>query len=118
MKSALKIPVGLALCSGALCQPQVEEPVPAFVTGLIEQFGQQEIANPPVTIWRYLYHGQSVYLVVPGCCDQFEDLYDADGNRICAPAGGLTGQGDGQCPDFFDVSTDETLIWRDPRAGS
>lgn len=42
--------------------------------------------------------GRPVYLSMSPCCDQFNKLYDADGRFICAPSGGLTGQGDGRCP--------------------
>ena len=41
-----------------------------------------------------------VYYFIASCCDQFNRLYDADGRFICAPSGGFTGAGDGQCPDW------------------
>jgi hypothetical protein len=44
-----------------------------------------------------------------------ESLYDANRNIICAPGGGFSGAGDGQCPDFFQVRTNEKLIWQDNR---
>ena len=31
-------------------------------------------------------------------CDQYNCLYDAEGTILCAPAGGIAGSGDGQCP--------------------
>jgi hypothetical protein len=45
----------------------------------------------------------------------FSSLYDAKGNVICAPDGGIIGTGDGGCPDFISQRTGEKLIWEDPR---
>ncbi|WP_457391396.1 DUF6970 domain-containing protein [Roseateles sp. P5_E1] len=39
-----------------------------------------------------------VYLFTPLCCDQFNQLYNAEGRFICAPSGGFGGAGDGKCP--------------------
>ncbi len=56
--------------------------------------GYEEISS-------YLYQGDTVYLFVPPCCDRFSELYTSTGSLICHPSGGITGKGDGQCPDFF-----------------
>lgn len=71
--------------------------------------------NPIVQISRYNYKGQVVYYETLGCCDQFSNLYNATGKLLCHPEGGLTGRGDGQCPDFDKNKTSEMLVWRDPR---
>lgn len=63
-------------------------------------------------ISSYLYQGKTVYLVTPDCCDQYISLYDDNCNFLCAPSGGLTGKGDGKCPDFYDKATKGTLIWK------
>lgn len=42
-------------------------------------------------------------------------MLDASCNVICAPGGGFTGQGDGKCPDFFDVAVKKQVIWKDDR---
>ena len=88
---------------------------PKWVDQLIEQFKSQPVGNPPQSIWRYEYNGQSVYYVPAQCCDQYSSLYDAGGTVICAPDGGLTGTGDGRCADFQSKRTSETLIWKDTR---
>ena len=75
----------------------------------------QPVGNPPQAIYKYDYKGQAVYYVPPQCCDQYSQLYDANGSIICAPDGGLTGQGNKKCSDFFNESTNRTLIWRDSR---
>jgi len=89
---------------------------PSWVDNLIEEFESQPVANPPLSIWRYVYEGQIVYYVPPRCCDIESTLYDANGNVLCHPDGGLTGGGDGQCRDFFEKITDAKLIWQDGRS--
>ena len=42
-------------------------------------------------------------------------LYDENCNKICSPDGGIAGNGDGLCPDFFTNRTNERLIWEDKR---
>ncbi len=92
------------------------QPSTDWINDLIEKFESDPVANPPLSIWRYNYEGQTVYYVPPMCCDMFSRLYDASGNVICHPDGGFTGMGDGRCPDFFAKRTDGTLIWRDARS--
>jgi hypothetical protein len=100
----------LAACSQGT---QVEHP--AWINTLIKQFESAPVGNPPQSIWRYDYNGQVVYFVPAQCCDIPSTVYDADGNIICAPDGGITGEGDGRCPKFFSQRSDEQLIWKDSR---
>jgi hypothetical protein len=88
---------------------------PEWITSLIASYEQDSVGNPPQSIWQYIYNGQTVYYVPPQCCDQYSTLYDANGDLICAPDGGLTGKGDGKCTDFFQERKNEKLIWNDPR---
>jgi hypothetical protein len=99
----------------AACAQATQSANPAWVDELVEQFENDPVGNPPQSIWRYEYSGQTVYYVPQQCCDQFSTLYDAGGVVICAPDGGLTGQGDGRCRDFFEKRTGELLIWQDSR---
>ncbi|RPI02276.1 MAG: hypothetical protein EHM64_14280 [Ignavibacteriae bacterium] len=82
---------------------------------LITKYQNDPVGNPPQSIWEYEYKGRIVYYVPPQCCDQFSVLFDAKGNAICAPDGGITGTGNGQCPDFFQLRKNEKLIWKDSR---
>ncbi len=66
----------------------------------------------PQEIWQYKYLNETVYYVISQCCDQFNILLDKNGNTICAPDGGITGKGDGQCPDFFEKRKNGKLIWK------
>jgi len=90
---------------------------PGWVKNLIATYEKDPVGNPPQSIWQYEYNGQVVYYVPPQCCDQFSTLYDANGTVICAPDGGITGQGDGKCSDFFQERRNEKLIWKDSRTG-
>lgn len=88
---------------------------PPFVTELIATLEAAPKSNPPGSIWRYNYKGRVVFYVPPSCCDVPSELYDSDGNIVCGPDGGLTGDGDGKCPDFFAQRTDELRVWSDSR---
>ena len=81
------------------CSQSTQYDNPDWVDQLIVKFQNELAGNPPQSIWRHEYKGQTVYYVPAQCCDQFSTLYDADGNIICAPDGGYTGRGDGLCPD-------------------
>jgi hypothetical protein len=97
------------------CAQATQSGNPAWVDALIKQFESQPVGNPPQSILRYDYNGQTVYYIPPQCCDQFSTLYDATGAVLCAPDGGLTGTGDGKCPDFIDKRSNEQLVWKDSR---
>jgi len=129
---ALAAAAALALAAGALlpgCRPRSPDDArptearpadappdtPAWLTELIQRLEREPVANPPASIVRYRYKGQTVYYLPPRCCDVPSNLYDADGRVLCHPDGGITGSGDGRCPDFLTERTDEHLVWRDPR---
>jgi len=87
------------------------------------QWLQERIANvlkerkrtPIIRILSYNYRGQQVYYQSAPCCDQYSTVYDSRGRVVCNPDGGITGQGDGKCPDFDKNKTNEKLVWQDPR---
>ena len=82
---------------------------------LIQRLENEPVADPPASITQYDYKGRTVYFVPQRCCDIFSDLYDADGNIIGHPDGGITGQGDGRVPDFLDERGNGQLVWKDER---
>ena len=57
------------------------------------------VASAP-HIMKVSYQGQPAYLFVAPCCDQFNQLYDTRGVKLCAPSGGLSGHGDGKCKEM------------------
>ena len=89
---------------------------PEWLAGLIQRLESEPVANPPASITRYEHDGQTVYFIPQRCCDIFSELYDSNGNIIGHPDGGITGQGDGRVPDFFEMRRDESVIWQDQRA--
>lgn len=103
--------VALAGCAGS-----TPSGTPGWVDELIEDFEQAPVGNPPLSIWRYVYNGQTVYFVPAHCCDIPSVVYDAEGNTLCEPDGGIDGQGDGRCTDFFSTREDEQLVWQDTRS--
>jgi len=92
-----------------------EEPRPKWLTVLIKELESEPVANPPAFLARYDYRGQVVYYLPPRCCDIPSSVYSATGAVICQADGGFSGDGDGRCPDFFELRKNEEIIWRDPR---
>ena len=114
----MRLPAASLLLLLAACAspPVVTAPArPAFVAGLIAAFEAEPVANPPASIWRFTYRGETVWYVPARCCDIPSTLYDATGGAICQPDGGYTGRGDGRCPDFIDTRRDGAVVWSDPR---
>ncbi|SIT89152.1 DUF6970 domain-containing protein [Pontibacter indicus] len=100
----------------ATSQVEQQKPAPTgWLSELIRELEQEDVSNPPAKVYRYTYKGQEVYYLTSRCCDIPSKVYDTDGNLLCEPDGGITGQGDGRCADFFDARTNETLIWEDKR---
>lgn len=90
-------------------------PLAPWLNKLIQELEAEKPANPPAKIYRYTYNDQEVYYLTGRCCDIPSKLYDAQGKVLCEPDGGITGRGDGRCPDFFEKRQNETLIWDDKR---
>lgn len=88
---------------------------PAWLQARIQATLGHRKQNPTIRIFRYNYKGQTVYWETAPCCDQYSNLFDTKGRVICQPDGGITGKGDGKCPDFDKNKTDEKLVWQDPR---
>jgi hypothetical protein len=110
----------IRLCSLALlaacAHSPPPEPIPDGLRVMIANLEREPVANPPLWVAQYDYKGQVVYYIPPRCCDIMGALVTSDGKTICSPDGGMTGRGDGRCPDFFVERRNEKIIWRDPRA--
>ncbi len=90
------------------CDPNdIPKDLPACVKDLIRNKPGQ-----PLEVWRYQFQNQTVYLTLPDCCDQFISVYTAQCTFICAPSGGFSGSGDGNCPDFYKEAKEGVLIWK------
>jgi hypothetical protein len=95
-------------CRGA--PRAAEPPAPAWLAAKIKGF--EDSANAPELVATYRYQSRLVYYVSPRCCDQYSVLYDSTGTELCAPDGGITGRGDGRCPEFIAQRTNEKILWR------
>ena len=93
----------------------VPDGTPNCIKKKIRQIQSDGVANPPSSVWKYDFHGETVYYIPARCCDIGSQLYDKNCNQICSPDGGISGSGDGNCPDFFKDRTNEQLIWQDER---
>lgn len=90
-------------------------PLPSCISQRIEQIKAEDPGSPRTEIWKYNYNNKVVYFITASCCDNMSDLYDEKCNLLCHPDGGLTGQGDGGCSDFFTARINGTLVWKDLR---
>lgn len=115
-QSRPKLPLNGSNVSSASVMP-ASEPWPQFVQDLVSNYKQAPPGSNPGSVWRYRYNERVVYFVPRlKCCDIPSELYTAGGELLCEPDGGLSGTGDGTCPDFFKERASEQLIWRDERA--
>ena len=80
----------------------------------IGQIRDEPVRNPPAEVWQWKADGKTYYYITSDCCDQYNYLYDDGCNQICAPDGGISGLGDGNCPDFSG-SVEKVLVWKDKR---
>ncbi|MCO4095355.1 MAG: hypothetical protein HEQ37_19225 [Acidovorax sp.] len=91
----------LAACSTPGQQPLTrggEETSKNRVKRLIEKYESQGHESLATGITKYVFDGRNYWLIISPCCDMFNYLYNAEGQVLCAPSGGFTGQGDGRCP--------------------
>lgn len=89
--------------------------LPKCIVKKIDDIKAGGVWNPPAKVYSYTYNGETVYYFPARCCDIPSSLFDSDCNVICQPDGGFDGEGDGKCSDFFELRTDEKLIWEDTR---
>lgn len=91
------------------------EGTPAFVKTQIRGILEQPVRNPPAQVYEWKHNDTRFYYFSAYCCDVWSALYDANGTLVCHPDGGITGNGDGNCPDFSSGTLTKTLIWEDGR---
>jgi len=109
---------GLILTTFSQCNKARNWPDPSIPSCVQLRISEIKIDgrwNPPAEVNEYLYNGKKVYLFSADCCDQFLSLIDSSCNTLCAPSGGITGKGDGKCPDFYQKAQHLRLIWKDDR---
>lgn len=104
------------LLLAASCEKiELPEGTPAFVKNKILEIKSAPVRNPPSRVYEWEYNGVKYYYITAYCCDTWSDLYDANGTLVCHPDGGITGTGDGKCPDFTTGTLTKKIIWEDQR---
>ena len=60
----------------------------------------------------YDWYGDDYYEVQPIAADMYVSVYSADTCEFeCAPSGGFTGTGDGNCTTFYLEATYDSTVW-------
>ena len=106
-------------CSNKIAANVATKPpskLPVCIQKHINEIKKQPVWNPPAEVYEYKYYNKTVYLLSADCCDFFTTAVDTACKPICAPSGGITGKGDGKCPDFNETAKLVKLVWKDPRA--
>ena len=88
--------------------------VPGCVEKKIKEIKDEPVRNPPAEVWQWKADGKTYYYITSDCCDQYNYLYNDNCDMVCAPDGGFTGGGDGNCPNF-SASIEKVLVWKDSR---
>lgn len=107
MKSKTRKFLLIALLIGASANGQEPSTV---VKQIVEAYdGVQSLE-----IWQHEHNGEVVFYVPLArilCCDMMSELYNAKGEMICKPDGGIAGSGDGKCLDFVSLRSTGVRVW-------
>lgn len=112
--SSIYILIGLFFLNASCEKSNLDIDAPNCIQNEIKKIKIEEVRNPQAQVWKWEVDGQTYYYITSDCCDQYNLLYNNNCNVICAPDGGITGLGDGNCPDFTGP-IEKTLIWEDNR---
>lgn len=114
MKNILTLLIGLIFIASSCKNLDIKVDVPICIKQKINEISKAKVQNPPAKVWEWKADGKTYYYFTSNCCDQFNYLYDDKCKQVCAPEGGFSGHGDGNCPDF-NGEIEKILIWEDPR---
>lgn len=89
--------------------------IPVCIQPKIDSIKKLPRFNPPAEITEYIFNNKRVFLFSADCCDFFNLLFDENCQYVCAPTGGITGQGDFKCPYFTKNAKMVKLVWKDER---
>lgn len=92
----------------------LQKDVPNCVKNKIRKIRNKEVYNPPAKVYEWKVDGLTYYYFTSDCCDSYNYLYDESCDVVCAPDGGFSGGGDGNCPNF-NGPIEWTLVWEDDR---
>ena len=115
MKIILPLIVAISIFSLNACtKVEVNEKVPNCIEKKIRKLLNKSVQNPAAKVWKWEDDQNTYYYFTSDCCDQYNYLYDDKCELVCAPDGGFSGGGDGNCPNFQGTVV-QTLVWEDPR---
>jgi len=106
--------LGIIAMSSNCTDSGMDMNVPDCIDTKIKEILMNDVTNPPTQVWKWENSSKTYYYITSDCCDQYNYLYTENCEIVCAPDGGITGNGDGNCPDFSS-EIKKTLIWEDKR---
>ena len=110
----LTILIGVVLLFANCNESDNNSNLPVCIENKIVEIINNDVTNPPTQIWKWMDNGDTYFYITSDCCDQYNYLLTEDCEIVCAPDGGITGNGDGNCPDFSSELS-KVLIWEDKR---
>ena len=90
--------------------------LPSWLEAKIKEAAAGPARLAPISIWQITHKGKLAYLFFAPCCDQYNPLYDASGEVLCHPSGGIHGRGDSTCPSPADRGTAVHFVWSHPQS--
>lgn len=111
MRNVIMISCAIFLFASCAPKNQGMANMPVCLATKIDSIKRDGKVNPPTSVIQYSYKGSPVYYVTAGCCDQFNEVYDANCKQMGAPDGGVTGKGDGKLTDFYANATNKRVVW-------
>ncbi len=103
-----------AIFSSSCEKLDLKKYAPNCIKRKIRKIKREEVQNPPAKVYEWKVDGKTYYYITSDCCDQYNYLYDNNCKQVCAPDGGFSGGGDGNCPNYKG-QIKLTMIWEDER---
>ena len=104
------------MTAGCSLDVEKDHTPPPWLQTKILGFERGPASEAPREIWKITHHGKATYYFIQPCCDFENPLYDEQGVEICNPDGGLSGKGDGKCPEPRDRGTEAEFVWSHPQS--
>jgi hypothetical protein len=97
------------------CKKEKNSNIPSCLQATIDSSMAKPAGSLYTSVTAYTYQGTTVYLLMAGCCDRFDEVRNENCGYLFSPSGGIAGGGDRTHPDFFTGAKFLDLIWKDPR---
>lgn len=116
MKSIVLFTVTLlAFAVTVSCKKGKASNIPSCLQATIDSSMAKPAGALYTSVTAYKYQGTTVYLLMAGCCDRFDEVRNENCGFLFSPSGGIAGGGDGTHPDFFTTAVFLNTVWKDPR---